>query len=370
MAATTANTLFGTNPTQTGANSIQMTTPSYASPVPAQAVNPGVLEHQGPQGFAPQPGVVAPVSGNHYPQQQQQQQQEYYHTQQYEPVVAPVANGQPPTAAGTASAQAAPAAGAKTSSLQGHLNKVKTQLEKNGGKQGAWLATQLQTQAQPFVQKTAIVGDINSNGTPIGFEVYRGSHIVSKDDIVKDMQGNPAYYLQFPHNIGSSWSLTFYRGGSPTGQPLATMRKQGSFGNPMQADDIVIQFAPSQQLPSGFTTTLARTSMLSSAHEFSTPTNERFKWKSESKLNSNDLMLIDLATGKVAATWEKSYVTYGKDGKLLVSPAFVHHLDLIVATGLCMEEWKREEAEKKGGGGMTSNKNLLGMGMKFLKQKK
>lgn len=32
-------------------------------------------------------------------------------------------------------------------------------------------------------------------------------------------------------------------------------------------------------------------------------------------------------------------------------------------------EWKREEAEKKGQGGMTSNKNLLGMGMKFLGKK-
>ncbi|KAM0787548.1 hypothetical protein ACM66B_003619 [Microbotryomycetes sp. NB124-2] len=360
MAATTANTPFNDATVPATAASIQTTTPSYASPVPAQAVNPGLLEHQGPQGFAPQPGIVAPVAAA---DQQYHQQQQYAYDQQQ--------HYQQPVGSQSQSAATTPAAtGPKTSSLQGHLNKVKTQLEKNGGKQGAWLATQLQTQANPLVNKVAVVGDINSNGVPIGFEVFRGSHVVSKDDVVKDMQGNPVYYLQFPHNIGSSWSLTFYRGGSPTGQPLATMRKQGSFGNPMNADDIVIQFPPSQQLPNGFTTTLARTSLLSSAHEFSSPTNARFKWKSESKLNSNDLMLIELSSGRVAATWVKSYVTYGKDGKMLVSPAFMQDLDLIVATGLCMEEWKREEAEKKGSAGLTSNKNLLGMGMKFLGGKK
>ena len=94
-------------------------------------------------------------------------------------------------------------------------------------------------------------------------------------------------YLSFPHNIGSSWNCTLYRGGAPSGQPLATLRKQGSFGNPLQADDIAIT------LPgmNGFTTTLTKGSLLSSAHDWAGVGGGRYRWKSESKLNSNNMMV-------------------------------------------------------------------------------
>ncbi|KAK4056894.1 hypothetical protein OIO90_002144 [Microbotryomycetes sp. JL221] len=398
MAATTANVTF--NQHATSNQTLESTTPSYTTPVPAQSLNSELFQHQSSQGLNPVSSVIgqpqSQVDMNHQSQphslqypMQQQQQTNHSLTQEQNFQQQPTTNTNPNPVV------------QKQSSLQNHVNKVKTQLETKGGKQGTWLANQLQTQVNPFVNKVQIVGDINSGGSPIMYQVFRGSHVMSKDDVVKDMNGNPVYYLQFPHNIGSSWSLTFYRGGQPIGQPLATIRKQGSFGNPMQADDMIISFSSNETLPHGFTTKLVRTSLLSSAHEFDLPVQQtqfvdsmnqpqqqqqqqsyitpgntnhqpiqpsttltnhsnltkRLKWKSESKLNSNNLICIDLSNGFVVATWEKSYLNFGKDGSMKINPMYQQYLDLIVVTGLCIE-------------GFTSNQNLMGMGMKFLGKKK
>lgn len=160
--------------------------PSYATPAPAQAMHPAVLTSQGPQGFAPVPGTVHPPAPADYSQQQHlnvQQPSAYLPGQ-------PLAQNQAQSHVASSGATGVAGSG-KTSSLQGHLNKVKGQLETKGGKQGAWLAQQLQTQAAPLVNKVAVVGDVHGGGKALGFEVYRGgNNVFSKDDVVKDEMGN------------------------------------------------------------------------------------------------------------------------------------------------------------------------------------
>lgn len=55
---------------------------------------------------------------------------------------------------------------------------------------------------------------------------------------------------------------------------------------------------------------------------------------------------IDLSNGQEVARWERSY-GFTKDGKLGVNPVYNAMLDLIVATALAMEEWMREQRERR-----------------------
>ncbi|SCV67443.1 BQ2448_5054 [Microbotryum intermedium] len=218
----------------------------------------------------------------------------------------------------------------KVSTLQANVDKVKEQLNKRGGKTGATLASALQGQADALA-KVNIVGDIYSNGTPVEYHVHNAGGMFSKDDVVLNAQGQPLFYLSFPHTpLHSSWSLSLHHG-SRDGPLLATLTKS-SYG--LQKDDITISFS----LPSGapFKTVLARPSLISKAHDFTGIGGGKFKWKGDGPL-SQGLKCIDLQSGHIAATWEKSY-SYGKDGKMLISPAYAQNeLFTIIATGLAME---------------------------------
>ncbi|KAI5477548.1 hypothetical protein MNV49_006136 [Pseudohyphozyma bogoriensis] len=270
--------------------------------------------------------------------------------------IAPVQQFQTQLLAGApASAIAVPQAAATTTtgggSMQKHLSSVQAQLNKHGGKYGAFVSTQLQVQADAL-KTVPIVGDVNSRGQAVAFNVHKAGGVFSKDDVVTAAsdRNTALYYLDFPHTWRSSWNLTLHRG-AKEGPVLCTLNK-GSYG--FTRDDIEIAF------PNGWKTVLAKKSLVSKAHEFVGVDNvTTFKWKSDGMLSSS-LNCIDNSTGFIAATWTKSY-GFGKDGSLLVSPTYNHMLDVIVATALAMEEWQREEAEK--GGGSSSKMNLAKGGM-------
>lgn len=187
---------------------------------------------------------------------------------------------------------------------------------------------------------------INSGGEPFVLNVYKAS-LTSNDELVKAGDKETVlYHLNRSKSLFSAYSLTLFsaeamaKSSDPI--PLATITK-GSYG--FSSNDVKIV------MPSGWSCAMYSTGIMKKSREFVGMSSVgRFDWATEEGSGKGlggkgeRLICTESSTGREIAVWRRTNFAVKKSGTLTINKSYEKEIELILATALGVEEWRRTQA--------------------------
>lgn len=173
------------------------------------------------------------------------------------------------------------------------------------------------------------------HGPAISFQIYKGDGFFNLDSLVKsENKRSIEYYLERPRRL-LVLDLTLHAA-SKTGPRIATMLRTGW----SRLFNVTL-------LKDGFTTEITWDVHGAEQH-FLGRDGKKMMWKNDHlALNGDWLCLNEEDPFDIAARWQCTPLARKKQGKCNIMPNYVDQTDLILATGLAVEEWGRETRRLK-----------------------
>lgn len=174
--------------------------------------------------------------------------------------------------------------------------------------------------------KYRTVGPHDQNNNHMELHIYREN---SRDRVVKDSsKSTTLYFVSSPTKLFSVPPKQVYRGES--GDPIATITREGSCNF-----RYVVTLHPSEEV-----ITINHPSFFSSKSKFVYGGKE-FAWKADKEL-------IDLNSGDVIASFDRSHFAIKKKGVMTVLVSGMEMLDVVVMTGIAMQyRWERTRQQQR-----------------------
>ncbi|KAJ3250199.1 hypothetical protein HK103_003786, partial [Boothiomyces macroporosus] len=156
----------------------------------------------------------------------------------------------------------------------------------------------------------------------------------SRDAKITDSNKNQVFHVEFPFAFFGAWSVTVHHGATKQG-PIAMSINKPTFSWDFEIVDHGMNFR----------TILHKVGMFSRKHAFNGPNGKEFAWKGTGF--GGDLKLVAYPEKVQVAYYDRAAFSFRKEGKIVVTPQVSHMANLIIATGFAVEEWEREERQKR-----------------------
>lgn len=181
-----------------------------------------------------------------------------------------------------------------------------------------------EAEPQPSTSSTPL------HGPAISFHIYKSPGYFNSEAVVKSEDKQTVeYYMERPWRYNKI-DLTLHAG-SKTGPRIATMLRNGwshSFKITMLKDDFV---------------TTITWNIHGVVHRFAGRDGKKMMWRNDQHVLTGDWVCRNAEDPlDIAARWRRTPLARKKQGKLNIMPNYIDQTDLILATGLAVEEWGRE----------------------------
>ncbi|KAI8820526.1 uncharacterized protein EV422DRAFT_531193 [Fimicolochytrium jonesii] len=168
-------------------------------------------------------------------------------------------------------------------------------------------------------------------GETVNLHFYREGWVSRDCRILAGDKKNMAYHIEYPYSFFGSWHVNMRRSG-PKG-PTIFLIKKSAIGSDFTIEDPVNTNQRVKLIRSGGVIGKRK-------HAFMGSDGKQYAWKGNNL--GGDLKLVCYPQKTVAAFFNRTKHAWAKEGRLEILPSGQHIMDLIVATGFCVEEWERQ----------------------------
>ncbi|KAJ3007405.1 hypothetical protein HKX48_009175 [Thoreauomyces humboldtii] len=180
--------------------------------------------------------------------------------------------------------------------------------------------------ANVVVQPTAVFV-----GTSVNFHIYREGWVSRDCRILQADKKTVAYHIDYPYSFFGSWHVNMRRTGSKG--PTVFLITKSAMGSDFTIAD------PSN--PSLSTKVTRSGGVIGKRkHMFVGFDGKKYAWKGSDL--GGDLKLVCYPNKEIMAYYHRKKHAWAKEGRLEVFAGGQHIMDLVVATGFCVEEYERQ----------------------------
>ncbi|KAI8908883.1 hypothetical protein DFJ77DRAFT_513484 [Powellomyces hirtus] len=180
-------------------------------------------------------------------------------------------------------------------------------------------------QLQNMVPGTVFIGE------PVTFHIYRQGWVSRDCRILQSDKKTVAYHIDYPRSFFGSWHVNMRRSGA--NGPTVFLITKSAMGSDFTIQDPVNPALTTKVVRSGGVIGKRK-------HAFAAFDGKQYAWKGAGL--GGDLKLVCYPLKTVAAFYHRKKHAWAKEGRLEILPGGQHILDLVVATGFCVEEWERQ----------------------------
>ncbi|KAJ3182385.1 hypothetical protein HDU87_008549 [Geranomyces variabilis] len=164
----------------------------------------------------------------------------------------------------------------------------------------------------------------------VTFNIHRTGWISRDCKILHADNKTPAYHIDHPYSFFGAWHVNMRRGDSHG--PVVFLINKSAVGS---------EFSIQDPVNPGLSAKIVRTGGIigKRKHEFKAFDGRKYAWKLDAA--GGDMTLVCYPEKSMVARVYRAHHSWSKVARVEVLPNGSHIMDLIVASGLCVEEWEK-----------------------------